>query len=98
VRVTGDDDDKDSDWFWGVVVPGLRREEAMELADYARERSFGWHGQAEPVDPDITLVLWLDRATAEILRGALNLDPDDPRYEVLRGDISDWLARTASDT
>jgi hypothetical protein len=44
-------DDSGGEWFWHVLVPGLQREEAIELADYAGERAVGWHGLAEPTAP-----------------------------------------------
>jgi hypothetical protein len=78
--------------FWSVEVPGLSKEEAGQLAAFARTRELGWFGSADLIDPGAFLTLHLDRDSAQMVYDGLMANPATATPEHgLAGAIREWL-------
>jgi hypothetical protein len=61
--------DIESNYYWGIDLPGLTEPQAADLLAAAKQKSWGEFGYL--VDPSTSLTLHLDRGSVEILLSAL---------------------------
>lgn len=82
----------EQDDYWSIDIPGMTKEQASLLLEYASAQ-FGLHGST--VDPSIWLTRHLDVDTTKaIARGLSGEELDIEERSAIQGvrdDFSDWL-------
>ena len=89
------EDTADQSLYWGIDMPGLTREQAVELVSIIK--STGLDLEPILVNPAIFLTLHMDRDTVQALRSGLLGTQSDLIGDGLRESVEDWLNLTAED-